>query len=158
MKTLLARGLALTLVALCISTHGFCSEAGDLKSIQSCLANWKQPPFDAKSPTFRTISSEVKVMGIGHDVDDSAATDKPELVLVKPNVSVMTKTVIKLMNPNGWYCLRGKVAVLGKVEVHLGCQSHLASDKDGATVLGSNKDTDGVTVLGASEVVRMGCK
>lgn len=158
-KILLATFLAslLALSTLAISPSGYCSDTADLNAVKACLSSWSQNPFEAKSPTFRVISSQVKVMGIGHDVEDTKSTDKPELILVKPNVSVMTKTVMKLMNPNGWYCLKGKVAVLGKIEIHLGCESHLASTHDGATVLASNKDSDGVTVLGASQVIRTEC-
>jgi len=39
--------------------------------------------------------------------------------LVKPAVSVMAKTVLQLKNPNGWYCLKGRTSVLGKIEIQL---------------------------------------
>ena len=102
----------------------------------------------------------------GHEVTDAAdglegvrlaLSTKPELVLVKPNVAVMTKNHLNLLNPNGWYCLKGQVSVLGKSEIHLHCKAKLASNRDGVSVLGATDHDSGVTVLGKSELKRVGC-
>ena len=130
--------------------------ASDSDDIQSCLHNWGKTPF-TKDSEYRTISSTVRVMGIGDALSDTKETAKPELILLKPAVSVMSKSIVKLLNPNGWYCIKGKVDVLGKTEIELHCKAHMASSKDGATVMGSNNDKNGVTVLGKSTVNRVSC-
>lgn len=142
-------------VLLAFSTGAF---ARDADEIRDCLEHWKEHPFKEKTPKFRTLSTRVRVMGIGNEIGDTVKTDKPELVLVKPNVSVMSKTTLRLMNPNGWYCLKGKVAVLGKSEIMLHCNAKLASANSGAVVLGSDDAETGVTVLGESRVQRVGCQ
>ncbi len=131
--------------------------ADDLDEVKQCLRNWKTHPFKAAKPEFRTVTSKVKVMGVGGALEDDTPTKEPELVLLKPAVNVMSKSVINLMNPNGWYCLKGKVDVLGKTEINLHCQAHLASTASTATVLGSNEENTGVTVLGKSVINRLAC-
>jgi len=121
--------------------------------IRGCLEKWGKHPFDAKKLEYRTIAAKVKVMGIGGDVHDTNATQKPELILVKPAVSVMAKTVLQLKNPNGWYCLKGRTSVLGKIEIQLHCKANLAASDEGVAVLGAN-DAGGVSVLGSVRVVR----
>jgi hypothetical protein len=133
----------------------FSAAASDMDEIQNCLHAWGKTPFNKTNPDFRVISSKVRVMGIGDNVEDTRPTEKPELVLLKPAVSVMSKSIMQLMNPNGWYCLKGKVDVLGKSIINLNCKAHMASSTDTATVLGSNKEESGVTVLGKSVVNRV---
>jgi hypothetical protein len=145
------------LLAMLLLVPAF-SYASDADEIKSCLEHWKEHPFKGEHPKFRTLISRVKVMGIGDEVGDTAKTDKPDLVLVKPNVTVMSKSVLKLLNPNGWYCMKGKVSVLGKSEIQLHCKAKLASSNSGAVVMGSdNADTGGVTVLGETRVTRVDC-
>ncbi len=86
----------------------------DLDEIRNCLNHWQEHPFKSGTPKFRTLTTRVKVMGIGDETVDSVKTDQPDLVLIKPNVTVMSKSTLRLLNPNGWYCMKGKVAVLGK--------------------------------------------
>ena len=132
-------------------------QAGDLEEVQQCLRNWKKHPFNSANPDYRVMAARVKVMGIGGEVYDAKPTSVPELVLLKPAVTVMSKSTITLMNPRGWYCLKGRVDVLGKSEINLHCKAHLATSNDGATVLGSNDSDTGVTVLGKSVINRIGC-
>jgi hypothetical protein len=132
------------------------AETSDSKAIQGCLEHWGKHPF-GKDPKFRVISGKVKVLGIGGDVTDETTTKEPELVLVKPNVAVLSKSTLALMNPKGWYCIKGKVAVLGKSVVELQCDANLASSNDGATVMGGGNAQNGVTVLGTSHLERKGC-
>jgi len=135
------------------------AQAGDMDEIRSCLDHWKEHPFKEQHPKFRTLITRVKVMGIGDEVSDQTKTEKPELVLVKPNVTVMSKSVLRLLNPNGWYCLKGKVAVLGKSEIQLHCKAHMTNSSSGAVVLGSDRQgSGGVTVLGETSVTRVGCE
>jgi hypothetical protein len=130
--------------------------------VAECLKGWKTHPFKADKPEYKTLAGAVKVMGIGKDIVDSEKTDKPALVYVKPSVNVMAKTVIKLLNPNGWYCIKSKVDVLAKTEFELDCKSKMAiSSGDGVTVLGSEGGSDkgtGVTVLGKTTIKRLNCK
>jgi len=131
--------------------------ATDMDDVKACLHYWGKTPFSKESPEFRVVASKVKVMGIGDDFVDQGKTEKPDLVLLKPAVTVMSKSVMSLLNPNGWYCIKGKVDVLGKGEINVACKAHLASSKDGTTVLGSNESETGVTVLGKSTITRVGC-
>lgn len=135
------------------------SLADDLDEIRSCLSSWKDHPFKEASPQFKTLGTRVKVMGVGDETTDAEKSDKPSLILVKPNVTVMSKSTLKLLNPNGWYCLKGKVSVLGKSEIEIDCHAKLASSNSGAVVMGSDQnDTGSVTVLGKTTVRRVGCK
>lgn len=133
-------------------------EAGDSDdaAIYSCLKNWGKHPF-AKKPDFRVIASKVRVMGIGDSVDDEKPTAKPELILVKPNVTVMAKTEMKLNNPQGWYCLKANVSVMGKTVIKLNCKANLASSKDGATVMGASDVEGSVAVMGSARIEKVGC-
>lgn len=122
-------------------------------AVRACLERWGKHPFDAKKLEYRSIAAKVKVMGVGDNVHDTKATDKPELVLVKPAVAVMSKTVLELKNPNGWYCLKGRTSVMGKIEIQLHCKANLAASSEGVAVLGAN-DTGGTSVLGSARVIR----
>ena len=130
-------------------------DESDSSAIQSCLAYWGKHPFHSKEPAYRVVSSKVKVLGIGKSMSDDQPTDQPDLVLIKPSVTVLSKAEFNLLNPNGWYCLKGQVSVLGKSEVKLHCKAHLASSRDGATVLGSNADDHGVAVLGSIQITKV---
>lgn len=156
MKTIL-----FTLISLAFSQSLFFSlhaRATDADEIKACLKSWGHSPFTEKSP-YRIVAAKVKVMGIGGDIYETVATKQPELVLVRPAVTVMAKTAMHLGNPNGWYCLKGKVAVLGKMEINLHCSAHMAASEGGATVLGANDANSGTTVLGSTRVNRVGdCK
>ena len=131
--------------------------SASLDVVRACLASWPDHPFDVNNISYRTVSGKVKVFGIGGDINESVATEKPELVLILPNVSVMTKATMTLMNPNGWYCLRSKVNVMSSSDIYLHCKAHLASSKGGTTVLGGGDD-QGVTVMGKATIYRKGCE
>ncbi len=129
----------------------------NLDAVRVCLASWPDHPFDANNPTFRSVSGKFKIFGIGEDINESTPTDKPELVLIHPNVSVMTGSTMTLMNPNGWYCLISKVNVMASSTINLHCKAHLASSKEGTTVLGGGDDK-GVTVMGKATINTLGCE
>jgi hypothetical protein len=147
------------LLCFCVVAPCFASDqdAGDVAAVKACLKNFGKHPFNAEHPTFRTMSAKVRVFGIGQSSHDEKPTDKPELVLVKPNVAVFSKNDLDLLNPNGWYCLKGQVSVLGKSEIHLHCKAKLASSRGGVTVFGGNDHDSGVTVLGSSRLTRVDC-
>ncbi len=134
------------------------ASANDLQALRACFAQWPDHPFNAENPQYRSVESKFKIFGIGENINESTPTEKPELVLIQPNISVMTGSGITLMNPNGWYCLKSKVNVMASSHVNLHCKAKIASSKEGGgtTVLGSGDDM-GTTVLGAAEVHRQGC-
>ncbi len=121
--------------------------------IDACLKAWGKHPF-GQNPSFRKLAAKVKVLGIGGTVKDMETSSQPELILVKHSVSVMSKQTYQLMNPNGWYCLKGAVAVLGKSEINIHCKAHLASTDDGTAVAASNDGDSGVAVLGKIQINR----
>lgn len=129
----------------------------DQEAIKRCLTAWDQHPFDPNGPWEpRWITTKVRVVGVGAEVTDDAATDYPQLIYVKPAVNVMTKTTLGLLNPNGWYCLEANVTVMGKLVLKAACDAHLADSRSGATVMGSNDAQGGVTVMGSTRVERVG--
>lgn len=129
----------------------------DDDAINACLKAWGTHPF-GKNPTYRTLGATVKLFGIGQDAEDTAATETPALIMVDPGVNIMGGSTIKLLNPNGWYCLRANVNVMGGVTIKAHCKAHIASATDGVTVLGSNSSSKGVTVMGKTSIELKGCK
>ena len=142
---------------LLIPTMGWSREGTDKDALKTCLNNWGKHPFIEKNLDYRTIAPSVRVFGIGVSVQDDRETEQPELVLIKPSVSVFSRGTLKLLNPQGWYCLEGKVAVFSALDIQIDCRANLASSNDGATVPGSNDRRDGVTVFGTINVNRIGC-
>lgn len=124
--------------------------------VEACLKQWGDHPFkDKKQIKFRVIKPDVKVFGLGSNIVDNAKTSYPQLIYIRPAVSVMSKTTYKLMNPNGWYCFKSKVNVLGKSTIKAACHAHIVTVKGKATVLGeSGGEKKGTTVLGESHIVR----
>jgi hypothetical protein len=144
--------------AMALLALGGTARADALEEIRGCFATWKQHPFSKDHPKFKTITSKVKVMGIGSNVKDDEVTAEPALVLVRPAVAVMSKQTLELLNPNGWYCLKNMTTVMGKGEVRLHCKARLASSEDGASVAAvGQEDVGGTAVLGKVNVIRVGC-
>ena len=125
-------------------------------SIAVCLKAWGTHPF-GQNPQFKTLQTSVKVFGIGKNTSDTEVTNSPSLVLINPVVNVMGGTTIELLNPNGWYCLRSTVNVMGGMNIRAHCKTHLASASDGTTVMGNNSENKGVTVMGSTNVARVDC-
>ncbi len=148
----------LRIISTFVFFFSFSLTAAEIDDVKTCLDNWQDHPFKGAPIKYRIISSKVKVMGIGGEMAEEKATKSPELVLIKPNVNVMTKNVLKLSNPNGWYCLQNKVDVMAKTEILLNCSAHLTASNAGATVLGSDTNETGVTVMGKTTVSRVDCK
>ena len=127
-----------------------------LPNVRRCLAAWKDHPFNADSPQFRVIEPKVGVFGIGGDIKDDKTTPAPELVYIRPAVSVMSKSDIDLLNPNGWYCIEKSVSVMAKIAIRLQCKAHLATTEEGVSVMGGGDR--GVNVMGATRVEKVGCE
>lgn len=135
--------------------------SSDREAVAACLSNWGKHPFgkDLAEVKFRTISPGVKILGIGgSNLNDSAVTSSPELVLVKPSVNVLSKSTFKLLNPQGWYCLKGTTAVLGSAHFEIHCKANMASVDDNKTGVLGAADSDGVAVLGSIRVKKIDCK
>ena len=126
-------------------------------AIASCLKAWGTQPF-GKNPQYKTLATTVKVFGIGQNPADTERTNSPSLVLVDPTVNVMGGTTMELLNPNGWYCFRSNVNVMGSLSIKADCKAHLASASDGTTVLGTSSGNKSVTVMGSTQVELVGCE
>ena len=123
-------------------------------SIAACLKAWGDHPF-GKAPQFKTLETSVKVFGIGKQAADTEPTSSPSLVLINPSFNVMGGSTIELLNPNGWYCLRTTVSIMGRVSIRAHCKAHLASTSAGSTVLGNNsqnRNIKDITVTAMSSV------
>lgn len=135
------------------------ANSGDIKALRKCMKHWDKHPFSSTGKLkYRTLRTSVKILGIGNDVTDNIKTKKPELILIKPSIGVLTKRTYRLMNPNGWYCFKANVTVLGKSEIIMDCKTHAASRNAGVEIGGSGASSGGVTVLGTAAVKRVGCK
>ncbi|MGP1628432.1 MAG: hypothetical protein ACTS5V_00715 [Giesbergeria sp.] len=126
-------------------------------AVASCLKAWGTHPF-GKRPHYKTLSTSVKVFGIGPDTFDAEATSSPALVLVNPSVNVAGGSAIEVLNPNGWYCFRTTVSVMGGLTIKAHCQAHLATSSGDVLAVGNGADEKGVTVMGSTQVERVGCE
>lgn len=130
----------------------------DEEAIYNCLKAWGKHPFsEDKRIADKVLSPSVKVLGIGGRNIEDTETAKPSLVLIKPSVNVLSKTTFRLTNSNGWYCLKGTVAVLGKAEFTVHCKAKIASNNGDVAVLGKNENQEGgVAVLGSIRIKTVG--
>ena len=146
---------------LSLSAKSFAKEEaadGDVEAIRKCLSNWDHPPFKKSEPNFKTFGGNVNVFGIGGEVADTEKTDKPKLILVKPNVNVLGKATLKLMNPQGWYCLKPTISVLAKTQIESHCKAHVTSTTKGSNIMGAQDKEQGVVVLGSLRIKQIGCE
>lgn len=131
--------------------------AKEIKILNRCLNRWEKHPFgtDIKPGSYKVLEGGVSIAGMGGaGIEDRHQSDGPRLILVKPSVSVLTKTTYNLLNDNGWYCIRGQVTVMGAAEINLACHAKLMSSSGSRTVLGENKDQTGTTVMGKTSIHR----
>ena len=127
-------------------------------SIAACLKAWGTHPF-GENPQYKTLGTSLTVFGIGGQPDDTQPTSSPSLVLIEPSFNVMGKSAIELLNPNGWYCMRTTVAVLGVETIRAHCRARLAAASAGSTAqannMGSRSFRDlAVTFIGSVDVER----
>lgn len=147
--------LATTALSLGTTTAALADDDID-SGVAACLQAWGSHPF-GKKPGYRVLSTSVKVFGIGQASGDYEKTASPSLVVVNPGVNVMGGSEIELLNPNGWYCLRTTVNVMGGLTIRLACNAQIAMSSGGTTVMGNNAEQKGVTVMGSTTVERVGC-
>lgn len=153
--TLVLSGLAFCL-ALSLPQHVPAQEAD--RSIAACLNVWGDHPF-GKTPQFKTLPTSFTVFGMGSAIGDTQPTNSPSLVLINPSFNVMGGSTIELLNPNGWYCLRTTVSIMGRVNIRAHCKAHLAATSAGSTVLGNTSENRNikdiaVTVMSTISVER----
>lgn len=129
----------------------------DGSAINRCLIAWGEHPF-GKNPKFKTLSTSVKVFGIGKTSGDLEVTTEPRLVMVNAAVNVLGGAKIELLNPNGWYCLTSNVNVMGGLRIKAHCSAHVASAVEGVAVLGNSSDNKSVTVMGKTAIDLVGCQ
>lgn len=135
------------------------ARADDQPALDACIRSWgSASPFKQGTPATKVIATSVKVFGIGSEGATDEPTSAPSLVLVRPAVNVMGKSVVKMTNSQGWYCFVSNVNVAGKVEIEIPCDAHIASAKEDGTAVGASDDSGkGVTVFGALQITRKGC-
>lgn len=138
-----------------VSASAVAAEEGD-SPVNSCLKAWGKHPF-GKNPQYKTLSTAVKVFGIGRDTADTESTQGPALVLVNPGVNVAGGSVVQVLNPNGWYCFRTTVNVMGGLTIKAHCKTRLATTSGDVLAAGNTNDGKGVTVMGSTQVERVGC-
>ena len=150
-----ARWLIGLLLACCALAPALADDEVD-SSVASCLKAWVKHPF-GKNPSYKTLSTSVKVFGFGHDTADTETTSQPALVLVNPGVNVAGGSVIQVLNPNGWYCFRTTVNVMGGMTIKAACKAHLATTAGDVMEASDSSEGKGVTVMGTTQVERVGC-
>lgn len=105
--------------------------------IAKCLEKWGPSSPFKKGENFRVINASVSVFGVGNALVDDIQTKTPELVLIGAAVNVLGEATYKLLNNNGWYCLKVDVNVLSTTNLELGCSSHVADSKVDVAVGGT---------------------
>jgi hypothetical protein len=143
------------LLCTCAAVSAFASEEDD-SPVNSCLNAWGNHPF-GKNPPYKTLSTSVKVFGVGPETADTEITPAPALILVNPGVNVGGNSVVQVLNPNGWYCFRTTVSVMGGLTLKAHCKAHLATTAGDVLAGANTSDGKGVTVLGSTQVERVGC-
>jgi hypothetical protein len=148
-----------TLVALHVGMMGMAvapiAQAQD-SQLDGCLKAWDKHPF-GKDPKYKTLQVAVKVFGIGQNTVDTEVTSAPALIVVQPGVNVMGGSVIELLNPNGWYCLKTSVNVMGGLTIRAHCKAKIAAAHENVSVASNNEEGKAITVLGSTRVERVGC-
>lgn len=143
------------LLGVCAMASAVAADEVD-SPVSSCLKAWGKHPF-GQNPQYKTLSTSVKVFGIGPDTIDAEPTSRPALVLVNPSVNVAGGAEIQVLNPNGWYCFRTTVSVMGGLTIKAHCKAHLATTSGDVLAVGNTADEKGITVMGSTQVERVGC-
>src|SRR5690606_32387384 len=132
------------------------ADDSDLDALHKCMAQWKDLPFNKTINNYTKIPVSVTVGGYGYAVNDTERTDEPWLTLITAGVNVLGAPTYRLLNPNGYYCIKVNVNALANLTVELHCNARLADSKVNVNVLSDQNDTTagvGVHVLSNVEVV-----
>lgn len=112
------------------------AETPDGAVIGKCLAEWGKTPFTKQSlAEHRTIEVQAQMLGRS-DVQDLEPTDEPEIVVVKVASATLGAASLKLMNPQGWYCMDMSAQSLGATDVTLHCKAHIGNQSTSSGGLG----------------------
>jgi hypothetical protein len=126
-------------------------------AINKCLEKFGNHPFDRNQVTnYRKIHAAISVLGVGTSINDTRATDSPELVLISASINILGSQTYKLLNPNAYYCLKVNVNVKAKTIIELACQAKLADNKVNVNALSNTSPPTAkvdVNVLSDVEVV-----
>lgn len=109
----------------------------DADAVRKCLNLWGTHPFKSVSAAnYKKLSPNVAVNlgGFGLElgaINENTATAEPQLVVIDVAVNYASTTTWKLMNPKGWYCVKGAVAtgsdtVQALTNINLACTAKLA--------------------------------
>ncbi len=120
-------------------------------SIAACLKAWGEHPF-GENPKYKTVGMSFKVFGIGSMASDTERTASPSLVLIEPSFNLLGGSTMELLNPNGWYCVRTTVSLLGSVSVRAHCKAQLAGTSAGNTAVGNNAENRNFRDLAVTSV------
>ena len=138
--------VVLLALSLALPLPSFASAREIDSSIAACLKAWGDHPF-GEAPQFKTVGTSFKLFGMGGEPGDTQPTASPSLVLVNPSFNLMGGSNIELLNPNGWYCMRTTVSVMGRVSIRAHCKAQLAATSAGSTVLGNNSENRNIRDL-----------
>jgi hypothetical protein len=105
------------------------AEDKDMEAIKRCLRKWKDNPFGASVTNYKKISAAITVGGFGNAINDTERTSEPWLILVDAGVNVLGAPTYKLLNPNGWYCMKVNVNVMTALTVDLHCNARLVDSR-----------------------------
>jgi len=149
---------ALLVSCLALSFPTAASTKGVDSPIAACLKAWGDHPFGA-APQFKTLGTSVRVFGIGSAATDKESTSAPSLILIEPSINLMGGSTIELLNPNGWYCMRTTLSIMGTLNIRAHCKARLAATSAGSTAVGNNVENRyfkdlAVTSIGSVEVER----
>lgn len=134
--------------------------SADDQAINKCLDKFGNHPFNSQQlHNYRRIAASVQVLGIGNGVVDDQPTKEPALILISVAVNVLGTANYKLLNPNGWYCLKVGVNVQATTNIDLQCKAHLADSKVDVSVLSNSAPAGqvGVHVLSTVNINKVGC-
>jgi hypothetical protein len=132
------------------------ADDGDLDALHKCMAKWKNLPFDQTIDNYNKIAASVTVGGFGNAINDTEPTDEPWLTLITAGVNVGGAPTYRLLNPNGYYCIKVNVNVLTNLTIELHCNARLADSKVNVAVISEQDDATaevGVHVLSDIDVV-----
>lgn len=124
----------------------------DQQTLRKCMEKWDSLPFDQRIQV-RKIYASVTVGGVGNAINDTRRTSEPELVLIYAGVNVLGSVTYKLLNPNGFYCMKVNVNVLTSLNLDLHCNARLADSMVDVNVGSEADQTASVGVHVGSIVV-----
>jgi hypothetical protein len=76
-------------VTVALAAVGLARADGDAGSLNSCLAAWGKHPFGS-TPGRKTLSTSVKVFGVGTATADWEQSEDPSLTMVNPGGNLMS--------------------------------------------------------------------